>query len=42
MQPTRPHEHWHVDVAYINVAGSFYFLCTLLDGYSRYRPDLGR
>jgi putative transposase len=36
VQPTRPHEHWHVDVAYINVAGSFYFLCTLLDGYSRY------
>jgi putative transposase len=35
-QPTRPHEHWHVDVAYINVAGSFYFLCTLIDGYSRY------
>ena len=36
MQPTRPHEHWHVDVAYINVAGTFFFLCTLLDGYSRY------
>jgi putative transposase len=36
VQPTRPHEHWHVDVAYINVAGTFFFLCTLLDGYSRY------
>jgi putative transposase len=35
-QPLRPHEHWHVDVAYINVAGTFFFLCTLLDGYSRY------
>jgi putative transposase len=23
VQPARPHEHWHVDVAYINVAGSF-------------------
>ena len=35
-QPTRPHEHWHVDFAYINVAGTFFFLCTLLDGYSRF------
>jgi putative transposase len=34
-QPTKPHEHWHVDLAYINVAGTFFFLCTLLDGYSR-------
>jgi transposase InsO family protein len=36
VQPLRPHAHWHVDVSYINVAGTFYFLCTLLDGYSRY------
>jgi transposase InsO family protein len=36
VQPTKPHEHWHVDVAYINVAGTFFFLCTLLDGYSRF------
>ena len=35
-QPTKPHEHWHVDFAYINVAGTFFFLCTLLDGYSRH------
>jgi len=34
-QPAKPHEHWHVDFAYINVAGTFFFLCTLLDGYSR-------
>jgi transposase InsO family protein len=34
-QPLRPHQHWHVDMAYVNVAGTFYFLCTLLDGYSR-------
>ena len=27
-QPSRPHEHWHVDVSYINVAGTF---LTLLD-----------
>jgi transposase InsO family protein len=35
-QPLRPHEHWHVDVSYINVAGTFFYLCTLLDGCSRY------
>jgi transposase InsO family protein len=35
-QPLRPHQHWHVDISYINLAGTFYFLCTLLDGYSRY------
>ena len=35
VQPLRPHEHWHVDVAYRNVAGTFYYLCSLLDGCSR-------
>jgi putative transposase len=34
-QPLGPHEHWHVDIAYINVLGTFFFLCSLLDGYSR-------
>ena len=34
-QPLRPHEHWHVDVAYINISGTFYYLCTVLDGCSR-------
>jgi putative transposase len=34
-QPLRPHEHWHVDVSYINVAGTYFFLCSLLDGCSR-------
>ena len=33
--PRRPHEHWHVDVSYLNLAGTFYYLCSLLDGYSR-------
>jgi putative transposase len=36
VQPLRPHEHWHVDVSYINIAGTFYYLCSLLDGCSRY------
>ena len=35
-QPSRPHRHWHVDISYLNIAGTFYFLCTILDGYSRY------
>jgi putative transposase len=34
-QPTAPHEHWHVDISYINVCGTFYYQCTILDGYSR-------
>lgn len=34
-QPTRPHEHWHVDVSYLNICGTFYFLCSILDGCSR-------
>lgn len=35
-QPTHPHRQWHVDISYINIAGTFYYLCTVLDGYSRY------
>jgi hypothetical protein len=36
VQPLRPHEHWHVDVSYLNIAGTFYFLCSILDGCSRF------
>lgn len=36
VQPLRPHAHWHVDISYVNLAGTFYYLCTVLDGYSRY------
>jgi len=35
-QPQTAHQHWHIDIAYINICGTFYYLCTLLDGYSRY------
>ena len=35
-QPTKPHEHWHTDISYINICGTFYYLCSVLDGYSRY------
>lgn len=36
VQPLRAHEHWHVDVSYLNICGTFYYFCGLLDGYSRY------
>lgn len=35
-QPLAPHAHWHTDVSYINVAGTFYYFCSVLDGFSRY------
>ncbi len=38
-QPSRAHQHWHVDVAYINICSTFYYLCSILDGYSRYIVD---
>ena len=34
-QPLEPHQHWHIDVSYINISGTFYYLCSVLDGYSR-------
>ena len=33
--PSRAHEHWHIDVSYLNIRGTFYYLCGVLDGYSR-------
>jgi transposase InsO family protein len=35
-QPLRPHQHWHVDISYLNIAGTFFYLCSVLDGYSRF------
>jgi len=35
-QPLKPHEHWHTDISYINIRGTFYYLCSILDGFSRY------
>ena len=35
-QPAAAHEHWHIDVSYINISGTFYYLCSVLDGYSRF------
>jgi putative transposase len=36
VQPLRPHEHWHVDIAHINIAGTFYYQCSVIDGCSRF------
>lgn len=35
-QPLAPHEHWHCDISYVNVCGTFYYLTSVLDGASRY------
>ncbi len=35
-QPTLAHAHWHIDFTYINIAGTFYYSCAILDGWSRY------
>jgi transposase InsO family protein len=29
-------QHWHIDVSNINIAGTFYYLCSVLDGFSRF------
>jgi putative transposase len=34
--PLAAHDHWHVDISYVNLAGTFYYLGSVLDGYSRY------
>ncbi len=31
-----PHKHRHTDIKYINFNGTFLFLISVLDGYSRY------
>jgi transposase InsO family protein len=35
VQPLSAHDHWHVDISYVNLGGTFFYLCSLLDGYSR-------
>ena len=36
VQPLKPHEHWHVDIAYLNICSTFYYFIAVLDGCSRY------
>jgi len=35
VQPLTAHKHWHVDISYLNIRGTFYYMCSILDGYSR-------
>jgi putative transposase len=35
-QPSKPHRHWHIDISYVKVQCTFYFLISVLDGFSRY------
>ena len=35
VQPLRAHQHWHTDISYLNLGGTFYYLCSFLDGASR-------
>jgi len=35
-QPLVPHEHWHIDISYLNLCGTFFFLCDIIDGASRF------
>jgi len=35
-QSVAVHEHWHIDIAHINIHGTFYYLCAVLDGASRF------
>ena len=35
-QPLAAHEHWHIDVTYVNICGTFYYMCSILDGFSRF------
>lgn len=34
-QPAAPHRHWHIDISYINMLGTFFYLTSIIDGYSR-------
>ena len=36
VQPLQAHDHWHIDISYLNICGTFYYMCSILDGYSRY------
>ncbi len=36
VQPKKIHQEWHTDITYLNLGGTFYFLISVLDGFSRY------
>lgn len=35
-QPNKFNEHWHTDIKYVNFKGTFLFLISVIDGYSRF------
>lgn len=35
-RPTGPNQRWHTDIMYLRIADTWYFLVSILDGYSRY------
>lgn len=35
-QPKHPHQEWHIDIKYIFFGRKFYFLISIIDGYSRF------
>jgi putative transposase len=41
-QPLRPHQHWHIDVSYLNVCGTFYHFCRLSGWIQSLYRALGR
>lgn len=35
-QPLKPNDHWHIDIKYVNFKGTFLFLISIIDGFSRF------
>lgn len=35
VQPTKAHSQWHTDISYVNIEGTYFYLISVLDGYSR-------
>lgn len=36
VQPVTVHMHWHIDISHINIRGTYFFVCDIIDGYSRF------
>lgn len=41
LQPKIPHQEWHIDIKYIFFGRKFYFLISIIDGYSRFIVNHG-
>jgi hypothetical protein len=33
VQPLKAHQHWHIDISYINICGTFYYMCSILEQF---------